>query len=288
MDPANHAKDAEEKLKKLQAENKALRAAERQAELERLGHNVRMEQLRLAQHEALVAKEHAENAERERDEAKREAATLRKQLDRAEELRADAYAAGKRVSEAQGVDAVMKAAAAPRACTDPRHDTPCVYDGCTACEEECEPPAVAPKSDDPDEDDDFTRIVQEAPASWSDIVSDGGMDPRNRPGGYEDQHRSPTAVSDCIAAGKVADHRCTPERYACVAPPAKPEEEPLRKRVQAALELLKQCRFDNEFCCHDAAAGFACEHRHAKDVELLQSAITLLRTAIDAGGNSNG
>lgn len=36
-----------------------------------------------------------------------------------------------------------------RLCTDPRHGTPCVYDGCRACEEECDPPAssIEPKVD---------------------------------------------------------------------------------------------------------------------------------------------
>lgn len=30
----------------------------------------------------------------------------------------------------------------PRLCTDPRHapDNPCMYDGCQACHDECEPP----------------------------------------------------------------------------------------------------------------------------------------------------
>ena len=30
-----------------------------------------------------------------------------------------------------------------RFCADERHDAPCIYDGCAACEAECEPPACA-------------------------------------------------------------------------------------------------------------------------------------------------
>jgi hypothetical protein len=35
--------------------------------------------------------------------------------------------------------------AAPRYCTDDRHnpDNPCIYDGCAACESECDPPPPA-------------------------------------------------------------------------------------------------------------------------------------------------
>ena len=43
----------------------------------------------------------------------------------------------------KGVYAVLEAVlkrGCPRVCTDPRHDTPCLYDGCKACLMECEPP----------------------------------------------------------------------------------------------------------------------------------------------------
>lgn len=51
-------------------------------------------------------------------------------------------------------------------------------------------------------------VVIDDPASYTDIASDGGLDPRNRPGGYEEQRRNEKEHEHCISC-------CEEDHFPC-------------------------------------------------------------------------